>query len=185
MHGSGLRRIWWLPPLPRGAQVFEIGHGAGQFREECRLRGWHWAGCDPHAERFGARCRAEDFPFPIRIYDAVVAWQSLEHLDDPGTVLRRALQALRPSGYLVVAVPNTRSLERYVMGDQWDGWQRGEHKSWWDAKSLTALLRETGFHVERVLYQRQVKHLPGGFALGALLAAFGLSGRMTVVARPA
>jgi 2-polyprenyl-3-methyl-5-hydroxy-6-metoxy-1,4-benzoquinol methylase len=191
-HGTGWRRIWWVPPLGRHARICEIGYGAGDFLEEANARGWRVAGMDPAPTMTEvrpwplARCRAEDYAWPqVPTFHAVVGWQTLEHLDDPATVLGKVRRSLRANGYLVVAVPNTRSLERWLMGERWEGWSPGHHKSFWNAKELSALLVASGFRVEHVLYQRQVKHLPGGIVMGTLLAALGLSGRMTLVARPA
>src|SRR5436190_2159200 len=51
--------------------------------------------------------------------DAVVLWHVLEHLADPGEALRRIRRWLRPSGALVVAVPNLSSLQARIGGDRW------------------------------------------------------------------
>ena len=188
-----VRRIWWYPPLPVGATVFEIGYGHGHFIAAGRRRGWVMCGIDPgHPPPpgcFAAQTTAEAYHWPSGRFDAVVAWQVLEHLEDPAGVLASVRKALKPGGYLVASMPNTRCLERWLWGPKWDGWRLHEpnplerHRSHWTARSLTALLEAAGFRVERVLYQRLAKQLPGGIVTGTLLAALGLSSRMTVVAR--
>ena len=188
---TGFRRIWWYPPLPIGARVFEIGYGAGHFQLAGRTRGWIMSGCDPGCQPPNGAClqvSAERLTWPHHQYDAVVAWQVLEHLVDPTAVLHLARRALAPGGYLVASVPNRRSLERWVMGDRWDGWRLdeegyGRHRWHWDTRTFPALLRSCGFRVQKVMGQRQVKHLPGGIVTGTLLAALGFASRITVVAR--
>ena len=192
---SGFRRIWWYPPLPVGARVCEIGYGAGDFQRAGQARGWIMSGMDPGRPPIHPACQvvsAEAFRWPVTpAYDAVVAWQVLEHLVDPVAVLQHVRRALRPEGYLVVSMPNGRCLERWLHGARWDGWRQEpenpleRHRWHWDARSLGRLLRATGFRVQRVLYQRIAKQLPGGLVTGTVLAALGLSSRMTVVARVA
>lgn len=190
------RRIWWYPPLPRGARVFEIGYGQGHFLRAGERRGWEMSGIDAgHEPPPGVRAyreMVEDHAWPrMPYYDAICAWQVIEHLDDPISVLQAAREALRPGGYLVLSTPNTRCVERWLWGRHWDGWRLHEpdplerHRWHFHPRLMRLMLQASGYRVERILFQRLAKQLPGDLVTGTILAALGLSSRMTVVARVA
>ena len=48
-------------------------------------------------------------PFGAEEFDAVVAGELLEHLEDPAEFLRRCLKVLRPGGTMVLSTPNPNS----------------------------------------------------------------------------
>ena len=50
-------------------------------------------------------------------YDAVCAFQVLEHVSDPLGFLRSAIQVLKPGGKLIIAVPNMDSFLRHAKED--------------------------------------------------------------------
>lgn len=49
-----------------------------------------------------------------RIYDVVLCLFTLEHVDDPATVVRTAARWLKPDGLLIASVPNAGSVHREV-----------------------------------------------------------------------
>lgn len=180
---SDWRRIWWWPPLPTGARVLELGSGAGSFVNAAKARGWEVEHFDP---AFGGPT-AETFSYPPGRWDAVFAWQVIEHLTDPLGVFQRIRTGLTPGGYFVLSTPSARCLEALVLGRRWDGYDRQDHRHWWTPRTLRYVLWQAGFRDVRVLHQRVAKHWPGPrlvtTAIGAGLAALRLSSRITVVAR--
>jgi len=49
---------------------------------------------------------------PAHLFDTIVLGHVLEHVDDAGAILRLVRQWLAPSGRILAAVPNSRSLHR-------------------------------------------------------------------------
>jgi SAM-dependent methyltransferase len=97
----------------------------------------------------------ESFEYPRR-FDVIEAGFILEHVDDPGLILRRLHRFLAPSGRLFIAVPNARSLHRllgYHAGLLDDLYALSEadhalgHKRYFDAASLTELVVRSGYRV--------------------------------------
>jgi 2-polyprenyl-3-methyl-5-hydroxy-6-metoxy-1,4-benzoquinol methylase len=90
------------------ARLAELGHaltvveGAEPFCESLRLR-------FPDAEVVNALF--EEFA-PARRYESIVLGHVLEHVEDPIQLLRRVGEWLTPTGRIIVAVPNARSLHR-------------------------------------------------------------------------
>jgi len=106
----------------------------------------------------------------------VIFWHSLEHLPTPGPALDHATGLLSPGGVLVVAIPNTASLQARIFGDRWFGRDLPRHLVHIPAVALLARLEQNGLDVRRVSYLRGgqvvfgwleglVSSLPGRLAL--------------------
>ena len=103
--------------VPAGAQLLDLGCGAGLFVEQCRSLGHAAEGIDFNP---AAVARAQTAGLPVRCgdweqlaaekpnaYGMVTAFQLLEHLSDPLPFLRSAVRLLRPGGRLLLAVPDS------------------------------------------------------------------------------
>jgi SAM-dependent methyltransferase len=105
--GGWLGAMWpvvraQLPPVP--ASVLEVGCGsAGGFVPALRREGYDAVGVDPEAPDAPGfhQIRLERYE-PPRPVAAVVASNSLHHVDDLGEAAGRMRDALRPDGVLVV-----------------------------------------------------------------------------------
>ncbi|MFZ5632083.1 MAG: class I SAM-dependent methyltransferase [Bacillota bacterium] len=91
-------------------------------------------------------------------FDVIVMGFILEHVDDPGEILRRFRKFLRPNGRLFVAVPNAKSLHRrigFAAGLLPDMYQLSEydiavgHKRYFDLESISALIQQSGYRITR------------------------------------
>lgn len=80
-------------------------------------------------------------------FSVVVFWHTLEHFPDPFAMLRKAAELLRPGGLLVVAVPNSESLQAAVTGPDWFHLDVPRHYWHFGASSLNAALDRAGFDV--------------------------------------
>ncbi len=112
------------------AQVLEIGCGAGFFLS--RLGGTHrafgvdlsWAALRIAASRTGAAAltlaSGDNLPYMEGSFDAVVAFDVLEHLAAPERLLAEASRVLRPGGLLIATTPNLSSLGARVKGRRAD-----------------------------------------------------------------
>jgi SAM-dependent methyltransferase len=93
-------------------QMLEIGCGAGAFLAAARDAGLAVEGVDFDGEAIAtarARGLAASTRPPSEIadrFDAVLAFQVLEHVADPLAFVRECLRLLKPSGVLILATPN-------------------------------------------------------------------------------
>jgi hypothetical protein len=85
---------------------------------------------------------------------AVVFWHSLEHLTEPREALGSAVADLLPGGVIVVAAPNSASLQARVLGERWLALDPPRHLIHLTGAALCDRLRSLGLRVERVSYLR-------------------------------
>jgi 2-polyprenyl-3-methyl-5-hydroxy-6-metoxy-1,4-benzoquinol methylase len=101
--------------LPAQASVLELGAGAGALSQRLADRGYRVCASDLFDANFTPRERipfvALDLnqPFAAQLpsrFDAVIALELIEHLENPRHFFRQCRQLLGPGGHLVVSTPN-------------------------------------------------------------------------------
>lgn len=79
---------------------------------------------------------------PGHRYDVILFLDVLEHLDEPAKALRHAASLLEPNGIVLVTVPAFMTL--WTTHDDLN-----YHRRRYDRQSMRALMRESGFRLER------------------------------------
>jgi 2-polyprenyl-3-methyl-5-hydroxy-6-metoxy-1,4-benzoquinol methylase len=133
-------------------RVLDVGAGDGTLIDALRARGRDALGLERDSRREDIR-EAEINDLEGE-WSAIVFWHSLEHLPDPGQAVDRAAGRLCAGGVLLVAVPNTASLQARVFGDRWFHLDLPRHLVHLPAAALTARLRSRGLAVTRVSHWR-------------------------------
>jgi SAM-dependent methyltransferase len=127
----------------------EIGCGFGAFVERvAREMKIPFEGCEQNpsavrtAQNRGLCVRLESLEDLARrnpgSYDAVCAFQVLEHVTNPGAFLSQACALLRPGGKLMIGVPNSDSYIKHMF-QIFDA--PPHHMTRWDKNTLTRLPR--------------------------------------------
>jgi SAM-dependent methyltransferase len=141
--------------------VLDVSCGAGVGLAVLRDRfGWRdcrGIECDPTAAHIARRRRGLDFAcgllhtvsLPEGHFDLVVLDNTLEHHADPKQAMQLVRKALRRGGAALIVVPNFHGRTVELLGiDYWNlNWG---HWHYFTAQSLTRLLHEAAFEVDRV-----------------------------------
>ncbi|MFC1629370.1 class I SAM-dependent methyltransferase [Gemmatimonadota bacterium] len=147
-----------LPWSPDG-DVVDLGCGSGGFLDAWRIArtGSRAVGLESVTEAIDvARKRGLeivegdlDGPLPGSLHGVILytMWHVLEHLDDPGEVLRSIRGIMKPTGRIVIVVPNAAGFERSIFGKRTIAWDPPRHRWHFTPEGLTALARNTGLHV--------------------------------------
>ena len=135
-------------------RVLDVGAGDGALLDALRRQGREGLGLERESSRPDLVER--DLADVDGEWAAVVFWHSLEHLPDPAAALARAAELLAPGGVLIVAVPNSDSLQAHLFGERWLALDLPRHLLHLSAAALCERLRGLGLRVERV------SHLRGG-----------------------
>jgi SAM-dependent methyltransferase len=160
------------PPLGR-ARLLDIGAGSGGYVQAMRALGWEPSAIEPDpgaaaaiGDALGDQAlvhadAAEAADFPPGSFDLITMSHVIEHLHDPREVLQKVRGWLAPAGQLHIRCPNYRSLERRVFGRYWFGLDVPRHLWHFSPQTLSALLHETGFVVDRIAAEEQTATLAG------------------------
>lgn len=136
--------------IPPGARVLDVGAGAGAFAGY--LTDADYTGLEPDraaaetAQHAGLRVRSETLAEHVTghgpAYDAICAFQVLEHVAAPGDFVAQALRALKPGGLLIIGVPAYDSYLGHLTDFVLD--LPPHHVSWWPDEALATLASHFG-----------------------------------------
>ncbi len=94
----------FLKPIPRGAQILEVGCGSGWALDYLRRGGWrHCRGLDlrPPADYVGDIRQWRQLGLRAESLDVILAFEVVEHVD----CFRECYELLRPGGRLLLTTP--------------------------------------------------------------------------------
>jgi SAM-dependent methyltransferase len=148
-RGRLARRLDRVAPA---GPVLDVGAGDGSLLDALASRGRDAVGLEREATR--RDIRSGDLSTIGGEWAAIVFWHSLEHLRNPREQLGRAASMLAPGGVLVVAVPNSTSLQASVFGDRWLALDLPRHLVHFSSDALIQRLRALSLDVDRVSYWR-------------------------------
>ncbi len=179
-----------------GARVLDVGCGFANFRS-CVPQATY-TGLDPHFAEGSAvdgvrnETLAQHMVEHAGFYDAVCAFQVLEHVRAPATLFAQMVQAVKPGGLIFVGVPHVPSaltrIPNFLLNAP------PHHLTWWTRSALTELAEGASavvgniehvpwggndsfvYWIERcTLVKCTAEHFRGAWAWHAA-AAFGLLG---------
>jgi SAM-dependent methyltransferase len=146
------------PPLDR-VDLLELGCSRGYFVEACMAHGVAARGADISAEAIasararglGAACSRVDVlsagaSAALGRADVVVAWELLEHFDDPTVFLRAVQDVLRPGGWFIGSTPNGGSAWLRLLRSGWHGFGIPQyHRVYYNPGAVDSALSRRGF----------------------------------------
>lgn len=141
----------------RARRLLEIGCGTGEFLLRARdviptAEGLEWNSKAAAAARArGLTIQDGDWRSLPEGWDAIVAFQVLEHLPDPADFFRTCVRLLAPGGLLIVALPNQ---DGFMGGLRTDWLNRPPHHlTLWPRSSLLAAARRFG--LDMIVYRTE------------------------------
>ena len=87
---------------------------------------------------------------PEKLYDVVVLSNVIEHSLDPKDMLKHVNRILEPGGQVWISCPNVDSWQRKMFGRYWINWHVPFHIVHFSQKTLTNILKETGFEIQKI-----------------------------------
>lgn len=147
--------------LGEGARILDVGCGDGfhlGLLKDFGLPGWHLEGIDasPEAVEAGTRKgltirlgRIQDAAIPPASVDLVLLIATIEHVEDPPSILSAVRSLLRPGGRVLVVTDNTATPDFRLFGDRhWGGFHFPRHWNLFNPKTLRALAVKADLEVE-------------------------------------
>jgi 2-polyprenyl-3-methyl-5-hydroxy-6-metoxy-1,4-benzoquinol methylase len=128
-------------------RILDIGAGTGDFLSVAKNNGWQTVGVEP-SEKAKAIAKSKGVLFVEQTaelannsFDVITMWHVLEHVRDLDTQIKELKRLLKPSGTLIVAVPNFKSFDAKHYGKFWAAYDVPIH-FWHFSKTAIKLLFE-------------------------------------------
>jgi 2-polyprenyl-3-methyl-5-hydroxy-6-metoxy-1,4-benzoquinol methylase len=159
---------------PHGGRSLDVGAAAGFCMAAARELGFEVHGVElsprmaAHArDRLGLESihvgTLDAAPFPDAHFDLITMWDVIEHLVDPGALLRRARELLAPGGLLVVETQDIDSRFARAAGAAWHHFKHAEHILHFTPSTARRLLEDSGFRVEELTHRYGGKYVAPSF----------------------
>ncbi len=135
-------------------RMLEIGFGAGSLLAAASRAGWDVEGVEvsesavKHGEAQGFKTfhgELCDARYEAGSFDLVIATELLEHIQDPGAIIRETARILRPGGLFWGTTPNSRGISPRLLGLDWSVICPPEHLHLLSENGVRNLLAEAGF----------------------------------------
>lgn len=114
-------------------RVLDIGCGTGDFLAEAHLAQWKTFGIEPNEKaailsKSKGLCLAKSTAdFEDHFFDVVTMWHVLEHIPNLEEQLSELKRIIKPTGTIIVAVPNFKSFDAKYYGKFWAAYDVPRH----------------------------------------------------------
>jgi len=141
-----------IPYLPDG-RALDIGCGNGRFILTMNALGWQFEGVEISkaavdvCRRAGIKVFHGDLKsaaYPGESFDLVSARHLIEHVPEPGELMKEIFRILKRGGRLVVRTPNNGALGRRFFGTYWYANDVPRHLILFAPRSLDLVARQCG-----------------------------------------
>ena len=101
----------------------------------------------------GILSRFEEIKWTREPAGVIIMNQIIEHFEDPGTVLEKAFDILRPGGVVIMETPSLEGWDAHLFRDRyWGGWHAPRHWTLYTEDSLKEVVQKSGFEVAEINY---------------------------------
>jgi 2-polyprenyl-3-methyl-5-hydroxy-6-metoxy-1,4-benzoquinol methylase len=143
-----------------GNRILDWGCGTGEFLANCQKNGWNVTGFEPNKsardfakqkhqievkdkEGLAALGRSE--------YDVITLWHVLEHIYNLEDAMKTITKILKPSGTIIIAVPNSNSWDALHYQKYWAAYDVPRHLYHFTQKTISKLAESHSLTTERVI----------------------------------
>ncbi|MBX9806647.1 MAG: class I SAM-dependent methyltransferase [Flavobacteriaceae bacterium] len=138
-------------------KILDIGAGTGEFLSVAKNDGWKTIGVEP-SERAKAIAKSKGVSFVEQTselenqsFDVISMWHVLEHVPDLDKQIKELKRLLKPTGTLIIAVPNFKSFDAQHYGKFWAAFDVPIHFWHFSKTAIKLLFEKEEMKLEKVL----------------------------------
>ncbi|MFI0489962.1 class I SAM-dependent methyltransferase [Flavobacterium sp.] len=138
-------------------QLLDIGAGTGEFLSVAKNDGWQTIGVEP-SEKAKSIAINKGVSFvdltnelENQSFDVISMWHVLEHVPDLDKQIKELKRLLKPTGTLIIAVPNFKSFDAKHYGKFWAAYDAPIHFWHFSKMAIKLLFEKEEMKLEKVL----------------------------------
>lgn len=137
--------------------ILDIGAGTGDFLAVAKQNGWSTTGIEPSpkaksiATTKGISFVESTTDLANHSFDVITMWHVLEHVPDLDFQIKELKRLLKPTGTLIVAVPNFKSFDAKHYGKFWAAYDVPIHFWHFSKKAIELLFAKENMKLNKVL----------------------------------
>jgi 2-polyprenyl-3-methyl-5-hydroxy-6-metoxy-1,4-benzoquinol methylase len=142
---------------PSKGSILDIGAGTGDFLNVARNDGWITVGVEP-SDKAKAIAKSKGVSFvdntselESHSFDLISMWHVLEHVPNLEDQIKELKRLLKPTGTLIVAVPNFKSFDANHYGNFWAAYDVPIHFWHFSKKAIALLFSQQNMKLHNVL----------------------------------
>lgn len=138
-------------------RILDIGAGTGEFLNVAKNDGWQTIGVEPSkkakaiAQSKGVSFVEKTSELESQSFDVISMWHVLEHVPDLDAQIKELKRLLKPSGTLLIAVPNFKSFDAKHYGKFWAAYDVPIHFWHFSKTAIKLLFEKEAMKLEKVL----------------------------------
>ncbi len=139
--------------ITHGIHIIDYGCGTGEFLNVCQHKGWSVQGFEPSEQARKVAETVNQIPVtdpknlanhPDHSADIITLWHVLEHVHELKPTLETLLRKLKPSGILLIAVPNCSSYDAKHYQEFWAAYDVPRHLYHFEPNTINILMHQFG-----------------------------------------
>ena len=137
--------------------LLDVGCGTGDFLVEAQNQGWKATGYEPNeaAKKLTNSKNVSTIDDLVSLsansFDVITLWHVLEHVPNLEEYIKNLKKLLKPSGTLIVAVPNYKSYDAIYYKRHWAAYDVPRHLWHFSKKSIKRLFSDVDMNLACVL----------------------------------
>ena len=137
-------------------KLLDIGCGVGDFLHTAEMHGWECIGVEPSEDAKaiaqkrmkGMIITSEELEsFSDGAFDVITMWHVLEHVDDLKWQVAQLQRLVKPSGRVVIAVPNYKSYDGQYYEEHWAAYDVPRHLNHFNQITLSKIFKTSGLEL--------------------------------------
>lgn len=138
-------------------KILDIGAGTGDFLLTAKNDGWNVIGIEPSdrakniAKQKGISFAEETASLENNSFDVITMWHVLEHVPNLELQIQELKRLLKPTGTLIIAVPNFKSFDAEHYGEFWAAFDVPIHFWHFSKKAIKSLFEKVDMKLEKIL----------------------------------
>jgi 2-polyprenyl-3-methyl-5-hydroxy-6-metoxy-1,4-benzoquinol methylase len=141
---------------PLKGRILDIGAGTGDFLLECKNQNWEILGIEPNDKAKGIAV-GKGIKFGDTIeklesnsFDVITMWHVLEHVPDVEHQVTELKRLLKPSGTIIIAVPNFKSYDANHYKEFWAAYDVPRHLWHFSKTAIEKLFDKQNMNLEDI-----------------------------------